>query len=118
MDNNLNKGGNKTLQSIGYTGIKNNLDIGSTNKNVIIAYGCSSHTGYGNVCYLQGSDDNSNFVTIDSFVVPDDFNCKTSDNNYGCLVRTLYNQPYRYYRITFKDASSHGLGAKFINAIW
>ncbi len=117
MDNLVKKGGKKNLKSRGYcAGLIKTVDVGDKDKNVSITFGASSHTGYTNVCTLYGSNDNSTFTTLSTVKMPSDFT--DISGYYGCFVKTLFNQPYRYYKIGFSDPSSHGLGNALINAIW
>ena len=121
--------GSKTLKSSGLLAYMARygsvIDIGGENKNATVSFGCSDHTGYSNICYLQGSNDNSTFTTIDTVNVPADFtvwwsydSSSTYKYTYGCFLKTLYNQPYRYYKMTFSTPDSHGLGSISLNVIW
>ena len=130
MNNLVKKGnGGKTLKSSGFLDDKARygsvIDIGGENKNATVSFGWSDHTGYSNICYLQGSNDNSTFTTIDTVNVPADSTVWWNEDSsstykyiYGCFLKTLYNQPYRYYKMTFSTPGSHGLLDTSLNVIW
>ena len=121
MDNLVKSGGSKkTFKQQGYMSdvYKKTIDVGGENKNVTITFGASNHNNYTNTCYLKASNDNSNFIILDTATMPDDeTDYWGSDNIYGSFFKTLYNQPYRYYKLEITPAD-HGLGNKCIHAIW